>query len=89
MKPLLPPCVWVDVVAAAFGRLCVETSSGSRSVGTVGAAAFGRLCVETSPKMAKASDDLAAAFGRLCVETFVKCTTPSAFVGSRLRAAVC
>ena len=53
------------------------------------AAAFGRLCVETSPKMAKASDDLAAAFGRLCVETFVKCTTPSAFVGSRLRAAVC
>ena len=33
--------------AAAFGRLCVETSSRSASPMRFKAAAFGRLCVET------------------------------------------
>ena len=33
--------------AAAFGRLCVETTIRIRSGGIFKAAAFGRLCVET------------------------------------------
>ena len=35
------------VVAAAFGRLCVETEKLDLILGAVSAAAFGRLCVET------------------------------------------
>ena len=37
-----------DIVAAAFGRLCVETSNISYSHIVDWAAAFGRLCVETT-----------------------------------------
>ena len=33
--------------AAAFGRLCVETSVRAYVWDNIGAAAFGRLCVET------------------------------------------
>ena len=36
------------ISAAAFGRLCVETSVKSKWRAVSGAAAFGRLCVETS-----------------------------------------
>ena len=55
--------------AAAFGRLCVETTSAP-PLGTVTlAAAFGRLCVETSSGSRSAAVVQAAAFGRLCVET--------------------
>ncbi len=35
------------LVPAAFGRLCVETSSGSLLLMCFEPAAFGRLCVET------------------------------------------
>ena len=34
-------------LAAAFGRLCVETKAALSVCGNVFAAAFGRLCVET------------------------------------------
>ena len=33
--------------AAAFGRLCVETSLAGNPCAQITAAAFGRLCVET------------------------------------------
>ena len=34
-------------VAAAFGRLCVETTKTDSHIVGISAAAFGRLCVET------------------------------------------
>ena len=37
-------------VAAAFGRLCVETMPPNSPLPLVKAAAFGRLCVETSTR---------------------------------------
>ena len=66
-------------MAAAFGRLCVETLSLIAKTQNGTAAAFGRLCVET----AAFGTDIAvlrkaAAFGRLCVETgqtFPQCLT--------------
>ena len=36
------------VLPAAFGRLCVETSSNSYQAVRAYPAAFGRLCVETT-----------------------------------------
>ena len=60
--------IW-EVVAAAFGRLCVETGTAVRGCDTLGAAAFGRLCVETCGLFNRVAAVPAAAFGRLCVET--------------------
>ena len=37
-------------MAAAFGRLCVETFLNFENEKDLEAAAFGRLCVETSPR---------------------------------------
>ena len=56
-------------VAAAFGRLCVETNSALVLCTGAIAAAFGRLCVETNENSTLPIKFLAAAFGRLCVET--------------------
>ena len=56
-------------LAAAFGRLCVETSSQRLLDCDLGAAAFGRLCVETAWLNEMVGAVFAAAFGRLCVET--------------------
>ena len=55
--------------AAAFGRLCVETSEPCSQSSVIRAAAFGRLCVETEGTETEAGEIEAAAFGRLCVET--------------------
>ena len=38
----------LDMLAAAFGRLCVETYTLTRIDLACDAAAFGRLCVETA-----------------------------------------
>ena len=57
-------------VAAAFGRLCVETSTVVAISLPASAAAFGRLCVETGITRGQLEHELAAAFGRLCVETY-------------------
>ena len=58
-------------LAAAFGRLCVETLNGKLNANEImEAAAFGRLCVETVRRKTKRRASQAAAFGRLCVETF-------------------
>ena len=55
---------------AAFGRLCVETFSISKTFIKIKPAAFGRLCVETIIRRALAVHAASpAAFGRLCVET--------------------
>ncbi len=56
-------------LAAAFGRLCVETLAYAYSGVLVDAAAFGRLCVETVKDLLRNGGSVAAAFGRLCVET--------------------
>ena len=39
---------YVEIEAAAFGRLCVETKLKPATWGRLFAAAFGRLCVETN-----------------------------------------
>ena len=57
------------VIAAAFGRLCVETVITACESLVEMAAAFGRLCVETNYSLCLCSYRDAAAFGRLCVET--------------------
>ena len=56
-------------LAAAFGRLCVETVWLSTCNLASCAAAFGRLCVETIIPKENPRLYFAAAFGRLCVET--------------------
>ena len=56
-------------LAAAFGRLCVETRRPKSNWPRRLAAAFGRLCVETNPAKPGDANYGAAAFGRLCVET--------------------
>ena len=58
-------------VAAAFGRLCVETCRSCQWLEQPYAAAFGRLCVETFLPLLTHARQYAAAFGRLCVETFL------------------
>ena len=58
-----------DVLAAAFGRLCVETTPLGLAPFKPPAAAFGRLCVETYLVKLGRGKYAAAAFGRLCVET--------------------
>ena len=75
--------------AAAFGRLCVETTLAHCDFFVTKAAAFGRLCVETSERAIVRTERLAAAFGRLCVETVKKPYTTYKAISSRLRAAVC
>ena len=60
----------IDVPAAAFGRLCVETQMRQKKKPKRQAAAFGRLCVETSADLENlVIIPYAAAFGWLCVET--------------------
>ena len=57
-------------LAAAFGRLCVETFLNLQSKPLARAAAFGRLCVETElSEIAINGDVAAAASARLSVET--------------------
>ena len=75
--------------AAAFGRLCVETSKKSNLFIKIEAAAFGRLCVETRLNAQLKLNMPAAAFGRLCVETHHIYSLGDPRDGSRLRAAVC
>ena len=55
--------------AAAFRRLCVETSLEMVKMNLQQTAAFRRLCVETSVKVWSYAICTAAAFRRLCVET--------------------
>ena len=69
LKPSLSMIVKLSLIAAAFGRLCVETDGGDNSMLFIEAAAFGRLCVETSVLYNSLKLLKAAAFGRLCVET--------------------
>ena len=69
MKPQLQSYKIKSYVAAAFGRLCVETSVLSLVKSCPLAAAFGRLCVETDDSLRIECCACAAAFGRLCVET--------------------
>ena len=47
LKPLTEAFYSEVKRAAAFGRLCVETSAQAAQSSIEGAAAFGRLCVET------------------------------------------
>ncbi len=47
LKHSLPVSFFKDFLAAAFGRLCVETRNPDVAWVQSWAAAFGRLCVET------------------------------------------
>ena len=47
LKHLAHLLLWAGLRAAAFGRLCVETTNNTFSNARKSAAAFGRLCVET------------------------------------------
>ena len=76
-------------MAAAFGRLCVETTKEKIDIDKAIAAAFGRLCVETTGKYPEELLNAAAAFGRLCVETINIARCLQLKGCSRLRAAVC
>ena len=79
----------VRIKAAAFGRLCVETTHSLPLSQVSAAAAFGRLCVETTHSLPLSQVSAAAAFGRLCVETANDIIQRLGITGSRLRAAVC
>ena len=76
-------------LAAAFGRLCVETGDVWEVLSEHPAAAFGRLCVETVQYLMAFAKIAAAAFGRLCVETHSYAQSNNGATGSRPRAAVC
>ena len=78
-----------SAVAAAFGRLCVETLTYGYDVQNLSAAAFGRLCVETIHILEAIDYVRAAAFGRLCVETLINRLIPFEIPCSRLREVVC
>ena len=89
LKPIVSCMCCNETMAAAFGRLCVETSLIKWAIYSGAAAAFGRLCVETSYQSKQQIIDPAAAFGRLCVETGGYMKLIEYLAGSRLRAAVC
>ena len=89
MKLLKVISYLIKILAAAFGRLCVETVLYPTISNFRRAAAFGRLCVETMRAIKLELMQQAAAFGRLCVETPVKIPVQKIRIGSRLRAAVC
>ena len=79
----------VNLNAATFGWLCVETALAvSRSLISF-AATFGWLCVETNDKGLLSIQLLAATFGWLCVETKEPSAWVNAGVSSHLRVAVC
>ena len=88
LKPYVGPILAVAAMAAAFGRLCVETLKISLPRLKYYSAAFGRLCVETAMLTRTQNFRTAAAFGRLCVETMWQYQSYHR-ARSRLRAAVC
>ena len=47
LKPIIKEFFSTNTIAAAFGRLCVETYYLNLETENAIAAAFGRLCVET------------------------------------------
>ena len=71
LKPAPPDDLGDVPLAAAFGRLCVETIDTKIIKSANNAAAFGRLCVETFLVLRDCTVSEAAAFGRLCVETVI------------------
>ena len=89
MKLMFTQSDWIDLVPAAFGRLCVETGVCQRAFVVDCPAAFGRLCVETLNFKKRTKNENPAAFGRLCVETTNAASTATRWPPSRLRAAVC
>ena len=81
--------MWLGLSAAAFRRLCVETSDDFIIQIHQTAAAFRRLCVETELAWLAIARREAAAFRRLCVETLALNLPPEGALRSRLQAAVC
>ena len=75
--------------AATFGWLCVETAILFALSKADKAATFGWLCIETKTSKIIHAVEPAATFGRLCVETLMNLINYSAWLSSRLQAAVC
>ena len=69
---------------------CVLKQTSPNFSGEVkGAATFGWLCIETKTSKIIHAVEPAATFGRLCVETLMNLINYSAWLSSRLQAAVC
>ena len=75
--------------AAAFGRLCVETTSAKIKEVDVTQPPSGGCVLKPLDGVPEAQIKAAAAFGRLCVETNSRGIAAEFYSGSRLRAAVC
>ena len=69
LKPVPSFADDAKVGAAAFRRLCVETTKSRSTARQRVAAAFRRLCVETPSVLRRRPKSQTAAFRRLCVET--------------------
>ena len=78
------------IVAAAFGRLCVETLDKANCLSLRWSQPPSGGCVlKLSVWCTTTTSPVAAAFGRLCVETIFCLANAAASPSSRLRAAVC
>ena len=90
MKLLVVAAPAMVAAAAAFGRLCVETTGKECKEQKPDAAAFGRLCVETRI-FDLTSDDLEAQppSGGCVLKQEQRMTVKPPATSSRLRAAVC
>ena len=89
LKPLPYERQRVEMLPAAFRRLCVETQPVVTITPPRPPAAFRRLCVETPTAVAERRAKVPAAFRRLCVETLFKAQKHACGRSSRLQAAVC
>ena len=76
-------------IAAAFGRLCVETKAVAMSGASSAQPPSGGCVLKRGVPFDILVQKVAAAFGRLCVETFSRALKFNCVVRSRLRAAVC
>ena len=76
-------------LAAAFGRLCVETIQIAAIAAEIEQPPSGGCVLKHIRARSNRPPSRAAAFGRLCVETTDTSLSNEAVSGSRLRAAVC
>ena len=88
LKLVIGSNLLIPQVPAAFGRLCVETSSKVAAKIEATPAAFGRLCVETI-QFDQHRFSLAQPPSGGCVLKQVKFGRVGFFLPSRLRAAAC
>ena len=89
LKHTISDSIYTVAIAAAFGRLCVETRILRRDIILQMAAAFGRLCVETLPPNRRVFAYVQPPSGGCVLKHCFLQGASHRFLGSRLRAAVC